>query len=74
MQRKLGGADLEKDVQTFCIVNKVDQTLTGNLRGPLLINSLTRVGFQFCSTSQSHQVRHPLVVLKAREAMKFARL
>src|SRR4051794_38772109 len=32
-----------EDAQVFVIVNKVDTTLTGNLQGPLVINTLDRV-------------------------------
>jgi flagellar assembly factor FliW len=56
----LGLARLE-DAQVFVIVNKVDQTLTGNLQGPLVINTLTRAGEQLVLAEKRWQIRHPLV-------------
>lgn len=56
----LGLARLE-DAQVFVIVNKVDQTLTGNLQGPLVINTITRTGEQLVLAEKRWQIRHPLV-------------
>lgn len=56
----LGLARLE-DAQVFVIVNKVDQTLTGNLQGPLVINTVTRAGEQLVLAEKRWQIRHPLV-------------
>ncbi len=56
----LGLARLE-DAQVFVIVNKVDQTLTGNLQGPLVINTVTRSGEQLVLAEKRWQIRHPLV-------------
>lgn len=56
----LGLARLE-DAQVFVIVNKVDQTLTGNLQGPLVINTITRAGEQLVLAEKRWQIRHPLV-------------
>mgnify|MGYP000594089268 CR=1 FL=1 len=56
----LGLARLE-DAQVFVIVNKVDQTLTGNLQGPLVINTVTRFGEQLVLAEKRWQIRHPLV-------------
>jgi flagellar assembly factor FliW len=54
---------LEKleDAQVFCIVNKIDDQLTGNLQGPLVINTLTRVGDQLVLAEKRWTTRHPLV-------------
>lgn len=52
-----------EDAQVFIIVNKVDQTLTGNLQGPLVINTLTRSGEQFVLAEKRWTTRHPLVTL-----------
>lgn len=49
------------DAQVFIIVNKVDQTLTGNLQGPLVINTLSRVGEQFVLAEKRWTTRHPLM-------------
>ncbi len=49
------------DAQVFVVVNKVDQTLTGNLQGPLVINTLTRTGEQMVLAEKKWHTRHPLV-------------
>jgi flagellar assembly factor FliW len=49
------------DAQVFVIVNKVDQTLTGNLQGPLVINTITRTGEQFVLAEKRWTTRHPLM-------------
>jgi flagellar assembly factor FliW len=50
-----------EDAQVFVIVNKVDQALTGNLQGPLVINTLTRNAEQFVLAEKKWTTRHPLV-------------
>lgn len=50
-----------EDAQVFVIVNKVDQTLTGNLQGPLVINTLNRTGEQLVLAEKRWLTRHPLV-------------
>jgi len=50
-----------EDAQVFVIVNKVDQSLTGNLQGPLVINTLTREGEQFVLAEKRWTTRHPLM-------------
>lgn len=62
----LGLSRLE-DAQVFVIVNKVDQTLTGNLQGPLVVNTMARNGEQFVLAEKRWTTRHPLTTL-AREA------
>ena len=49
------------DAQVFVIVNKVDQTLTGNLQGPLVVNTLTRSGEQMVLAEKKWTTRHPLL-------------
>jgi flagellar assembly factor FliW len=57
------------DAQVFVIVNKVDQTLTGNLQGPLVVNTLTRSGEQMVLAEKKWTTRHPLMkVATAPEA------
>ncbi len=53
--------DRLEDAQVFVIVNKVDTTLTGNLQGPLVINTLTRQGEQMVLAEKRWTTRHPLV-------------
>lgn len=56
----LGLGKLE-DAQVFVIVNKVDDTLTGNLQGPLVVNTLTREGEQLVLAEKRWTTRHELV-------------
>ena len=58
-----------EDAQVFVIVNKVDQTLTGNLQGPLVVNTMTRTGEQMVLAEKRWTTRHPLVnVASGKEA------
>ena len=52
-----------EDAQVFVIVNKIDQSLTGNLQGPLVINTITRSAEQFVLAEKRWTTRHPLVNL-----------
>jgi len=54
--------------QVFVIVNKVDEVLTGNLQGPLVINVATRVGKQLVLSDKKYTTRHPLMRLPAQRA------
>ncbi|MFQ5502780.1 MAG: flagellar assembly protein FliW [Phycisphaerae bacterium] len=62
--------------QVFVVVNKVDEMLTGNLQGPLIINVATRVGKQLVLSDKRFSTRHPLMKLPdqqvGREASKTA--
>jgi len=58
----LGLARLE-DAQVMVIVNKIDDTLTGNLQGPLVINTSARGGEQLVLAEKKWTTRHPLVTL-----------
>jgi flagellar assembly factor FliW len=49
--------------QVFTIVNKVDNILTGNLQGPLVINVETREGKQLVLSDRRYSTRHPLMNL-----------
>ncbi len=60
------GLEDASQAQVFVIVNKVDDTLTGNLRGPLVLNVATRVGRQLVLSDKRYSTRHPLVRLPAR--------
>lgn len=50
-----------EDAQVFVIVNKVNEVLTGNLQGPLVINTLSRTGEQMVLAEKKWTTRHPLV-------------
>ena len=52
--------------QVFVIVNKVDQALTGNLQGPLVINTMNRTAEQFVLAERRWTTRHTLVELAQR--------
>jgi flagellar assembly factor FliW len=56
----LGLSKLE-DAQVFCIVNKLDGQLTGNLQGPLVVNTLTRTGEQMVLAEKRWTTRHTLL-------------
>jgi flagellar assembly factor FliW len=49
--------------QIFVVVNKVDDTLTGNLQGPLVINVATRVGKQLVLSDKKYSTRATLMKL-----------
>lgn len=57
---ELGLTKLE-DAQVFVIVNKVDTQLTGNLQGPLVINTISREGEQMVLAEKRWTTRHPLM-------------
>ncbi len=59
------------DAQVFVIVNKVDGFLTGNLQGPLIINTIKRIGEQMVVAEKRWTTRHQLVKV-AEEARKTA--
>ena len=63
-----GGAAAAEAVQVFVIVNKRGNTLTGNLQGPLIVNTATRVGEQFVLSDKRFGTHVPLLNLKAEEA------
>ena len=64
----LGLEDPEK-AQVFIIVNKVDDMLTGNLQGPLVVNTETRAARQLVLSDKRFSTRHPLVRLPSRQPM-----
>lgn len=61
----LGTTDPE-DSQIFVIVNKVNDDLTANLQGPLVVCVSTRQGKQLVLSDKRYQTRHPLMRLPAR--------
>ncbi|MDX2017797.1 MAG: flagellar assembly protein FliW [Planctomycetota bacterium] len=64
------GVEKLEDAQVFVIVNKIDQQLTGNLQGPLVINTLTRMGEQMVLAEKRWTTRHPLIqVRRGAQAM-----
>lgn len=63
----LGVASLE-EAQVFVIVNKIDQTLTGNLQGPLVVNVRDRRGEQLVLSDRRFTTRVPLMDVGATPA------
>lgn len=64
IELKLGKLE---EAQVFVIVNKIEQVLTGNLQGPLVINTMTRSGEQLVLAEKRWTTRHPLVQLGKTE-------
>lgn len=60
------GLDKLDDAQVFVIVNKVDDQLTGNLQGPLVINTLSRTGEQFVLAEKRWTTRHVLMKVRGQ--------
>ena len=60
-------------VQVFIIVNKVDDLLTGNLQGPLVVNVATRKARQLVLSDRRYSTRHPLMRLSSKERVPLAR-
>ena len=58
-----------EEAQVFMIVNKVDDLLTGNLQGPLVVNVTTRKGRQLVLSDKRYSTRHPLMRLPRNTAM-----
>jgi flagellar assembly factor FliW len=51
-------------VLTIC--NKVGEWLTGNLLGPLLVNSKNRLGVQVVLTEKKYTTRQPLMKVETQ--------
>lgn len=63
------GLDEIADAQVFVIVNKVDELLTGNLQGPLIVNVINRQARQLVLSDKRFSTRHPLMRIPTRAAM-----
>ncbi len=63
------GLDDPDNAQVFIIVNKVDDLLTGNLQGPLVINVETRQAGQLVLSDKRFSTRHPLMRLPKQRQM-----
>jgi len=50
-----------EDAQVFIIVNKLNDLLTGNFQGPLVINVKNRQGRQLVLSDKRYSTRHPLM-------------
>ena len=54
------------NAQVFVICNKVDEWLTGNLLGPIVVNAQNRTGQQVVLTDKKWTTRQPLMRLQAQ--------
>jgi len=62
-----------KDGQCLVICNRVGDWLTGNLLGPLVINTRTRVGQQVVLTEKKWTCRQPLCQLQQESDTQLSR-
>ena len=58
-----------EQAQVFVIVNKVDDLLTGNFQGPLVINVTNRRARQLVLSDKRYSTRHPLLRVPKAEAL-----
>ena len=63
------GLQDSNDAQVFIIVNKVDDMLTGNFQGPLVVNVVNRKARQLVLSDRRYSTRHPLMRLGKRAVM-----
>jgi len=63
------GLENPDDAQVFVIVNKVDELLTGNLQGPLVVNVANREARQLVLSDKRFSTRHPLMRLPQQAAL-----
>jgi flagellar assembly factor FliW len=62
LQQDLQMDDVEH-AQVFVICNKVDEWLTGNLLGPIVVNAANRLAQQVVLTEKKWTTRQPLMKL-----------
>lgn len=63
------GLEKPDDAQVFVIVNKVDELLTGNLQGPLVVNVVNREARQLVLSDKRFSTRHPLMRLPRQRVL-----
>ncbi|MGE3180415.1 MAG: flagellar assembly protein FliW [Phycisphaerae bacterium] len=63
----------ETDHQVLVIVNKVDDHLTGNLLGPLVIGATSKKGRQLVLTDKRYGTRFPLMPAPQKQTLAAAR-
>jgi flagellar assembly factor FliW len=64
-QAEIGMTDIAY-AQVFVICNKVDEWLTGNLLGPIVVNAQNRTAQQVVLTDKKWTTRQPLMRLQAQ--------
>jgi flagellar assembly factor FliW len=62
-RQDIGLADLS-EANVLVIVNKVGDTLTANMQGPLVIHAVTRAAAQVVISEKKYQTRHPILQLQ----------
>ncbi len=60
------GLEDPSSAQVFSIVNKVENMLTGNLQGPLVVNVDSREARQLVLSDRRYSTRHPLMNLSRK--------
>ncbi len=65
---ELIGLESPEDAQVLVIVNKVDEMLTGNLQGPLVINAKNLTGKQLVLSDKRYTTRHPFMQMGSRRS------
>ncbi|MFQ5461206.1 MAG: flagellar assembly protein FliW [Phycisphaerae bacterium] len=63
------GLDSPQGAQVFVIVNKVNDLLTGNFQGPLVVNVENRRAKQLVLSDKRYSTRHPLMRLERGATM-----
>lgn len=61
------GLERLEDAQVFVIVNKVEDQLTGNMQGPLVVNTTGRTAEQLVLAEKRWTTRHPLMRVGVRQ-------
>lgn len=59
-----------KNAQTFVIVNKIGDLLTGNFQGPLVVNAVNRRARQLVLSDKRYSTRHPLMRIPKAAVME----
>jgi flagellar assembly factor FliW len=62
-RQELGLTDLA-EANVLVIVNKVGDTLTANMQGPLVIHGISRAAVQVVISEKKYQTRHPILQLQ----------
>ena len=65
--QELLGVASEQEITLLVVCNKVDDLLTGNLQGPIAVNTATHVAKQLVLSEKRWSTRHPLLKLVSRE-------
>lgn len=66
-------AGKDQPLQLFVIVNKVNDVLTGNLQGPIVVNPANRTALQMVLSEKKYTTRHPLIELPSKPDKKLSR-